>query len=199
MAESCPSRLAQQPDLTVLCVVAGWLRCAVYHRPWQPPDGTQGPVPAAAHQPLRQGRQELRRRERLARHAPGQCSALWPLTFSSGLPSMPPHDLGRARHPRPSSGSLVLCHMGTLPAARMPIYCSSALATLTMATSTTHMLRLVVLRPSSVVRSGCCCSASSMTRGALCPCGALQVLQHWGYVLTEKDFKAYAKEKGYDV
>lgn len=38
-----------------------------------------------------------------------------------------------------------------------------------------------------------------MTRAALCPCGALQVLQHWGYVLTEKDFKAYAKEKGYDV
>jgi hypothetical protein len=28
---------------------------------------------------------------------------------------------------------------------------------------------------------------------------ALQVLQHWGYELKEEDFKAYAKEKGYDV
>lgn len=112
---------------------------------------------------------------------------------------MPPHDLGRARHPRPSSGSLVLCHMGTLPAARMPIYCSSALATLTMATSTTHMLRLVCCAPHQQYEAGAAIWGSSMTRAALCPCGALQVLQHWGYVLTEKDFKAYAKEKGYDV
>jgi hypothetical protein len=29
--------------------------------------------------------------------------------------------------------------------------------------------------------------------------GDVQVLQHWGYELTEADFLVYAREKGYDV